>query len=152
GSPPPMDRARVTSDFEAIVARCLAKDPAGRFQGVTQLEAALAPFVRASRPIAGASFLSTGGIVRRSRRWMWVAGVAALAIAGGSGFRSAVLGDSVAAAVHREVPRSEGSPQQTARVLPPTAPAPVSPAPASTQPSPAVQRGDLVPSHPRPAL
>jgi eukaryotic-like serine/threonine-protein kinase len=89
---PPMDCVGVTSDFEAVVARCLAKDPAARFQTVTELVARLAPFTQGAGLLAGTSTLLAGGGARRSRRWaLAVVIVPAFAIAGVSGHRSSPL-------------------------------------------------------------
>lgn len=74
---PPISHMTVTNDFEAIIARCLAKDPAARFQAVTELEAALAPFVLGSCATVRASAGSQG----RSRQWTLPAIVATCAIA-----------------------------------------------------------------------
>jgi serine/threonine protein kinase len=41
---PAMDRGNVPCELEAVIARCLAKDPGARFQRVMELTRALAPF------------------------------------------------------------------------------------------------------------
>jgi serine/threonine-protein kinase len=133
---PRMNCAEVTSDFEAIVARCLAKDPAKRFQSVSDLAAALAPFARGT--VAGTSVPLAGRTRRLSRRWTASSvTVAAFAIAGVLG-----LGSSV---------RGEGSPLQLRGWPQPVAPAFV-PSPQISSQIPLVPAPeDRVRSHVEPA-
>jgi serine/threonine-protein kinase len=77
----------VPAELEAIVARCLATDPAARFQRAADLAAALAPFAAA---VAGASGRRPVRRARRSRRWaMAVALVAGMTASGAGALRPA---------------------------------------------------------------
>jgi serine/threonine protein kinase len=79
---PPMNRADVPGQFEAVVARCLAKDPSTRFQSVTELAAALVPFASNLRRDTPVRF----PIGAHARRPMWRRPLAvAVALLAGSG-------------------------------------------------------------------
>jgi serine/threonine protein kinase len=91
-APPPSSVREVPADLEAIVLRCLEKDPAARFQSATELEHALAAVgvSNATMPLPAQDFEPTAPVERirpsrisrrppRDRRvWWWVAGLAAL--------------------------------------------------------------------------
>jgi serine/threonine-protein kinase len=145
---PPMDRAGVTSDFEAIVARCLARDPAARFQAVTEMAAALAPFAGGVRGARDASSPLAAGPARRSKQWTWTAVIAAaLAIAGASRLGAPLRGDTTAGAPPADLPRPEGARPQRERAPQPPGPAVMPSTPTSTQAGAALQRDNLVRSH-----
>jgi serine/threonine-protein kinase len=144
---PPMDG--VTTDFETIVARCLAKDPAARFQLVTDLVAALAPFAQCARTVSGAIPLRIGASRRGPRRSTLTAFiVAAFATMGILALGSSLRAVSVTAAKPAETPRPTSSPElgrapnQPMPVLLPSAltstqpvPAPAASAPAASAPA-----------------
>jgi serine/threonine protein kinase len=93
-APPPSSVGEVPADLEAIVLRCLEKDPAARFQSATELEHALAAVgnSNATMPLPTGSLDTTAPVERvrpsrvsrqppRDRRvWWWVAGLAALVL------------------------------------------------------------------------
>jgi hypothetical protein len=66
--PPPLRQARpdVPPEFEAVVARMLAKDPARRYQTPAEVAAALAPFVRAEATPAPKARTTFQGSKRQS--------------------------------------------------------------------------------------
>jgi serine/threonine-protein kinase len=107
---PAMNRADVPRDFEAIVARCLAKHPGSRFACVTDLAAALSPFTanaRAGRPRAAVSTRPTG-----RRRRSYVIAVATLATTGALGFALSSSRESMprASAVPTPAPQAAYAP------------------------------------------
>jgi serine/threonine-protein kinase len=73
---PELERTGVPGEFAKIVARCLARDPAARFQRVAELAEALAPFASDLRPPCRAAVA-----MRRTRRARWWALLAAVAVA-----------------------------------------------------------------------
>jgi eukaryotic-like serine/threonine-protein kinase len=93
-APPPSSVRAVPADLEAIVLRCLEKDPAARFQSATELEHALAAVgnSNATMPLPAESLETTAPVERvrpsrvsrrppRDRRvWWLIAGLAALVL------------------------------------------------------------------------
>ena len=93
-APPPSSVREVPADLEAIVLRCLEKDPAARFQSATELEHALAAVgdSNATMLLPAGSLDTTAPVERvrpsrvsrrppRDRRvWWLVAGLAALVL------------------------------------------------------------------------
>ena len=93
-APPPSSVGEVPADIEAIVLRCLEKDPAARFQSATELEHALAAVdnSNSTMPLPEGSLDTTAPVERvrpsrvsrrppRDRRMWWlVAGLAALVL------------------------------------------------------------------------
>jgi serine/threonine protein kinase len=93
-APPPSSVGQVPADLEAIVLRCLEKDPAARFQSATELEHALAAVdnSNATMPLPEGSLDTTAPVERvrpsrvsrrppRDRRvWWLVAGLTALVL------------------------------------------------------------------------
>jgi serine/threonine-protein kinase len=78
---PPMTGAGVPAGFEAVVARCLAKQPSARFQTMTELAAALDPFASSERPRPARVRLAM--VTRSPVRWMRpLPDVAVLALTG----------------------------------------------------------------------
>jgi eukaryotic-like serine/threonine-protein kinase len=127
-----IERAGMTSELEAIVARCLASDPAARFQSVPDLVVALAPFAHGARTVAGAKSRLARGSRWRRRPWLSTAViVAAFAIAGVSGPQLA------------PVPPPPPGPALLPSVVTVTR--------TATQPAPALHIDDLVQSHVEPA-
>ena len=163
---PPLPADQASPAFAAVVARCLEKDPAARFQSIAELAAALAPC--ADEGSFAASFVARRGGVEptlaadltsatrmstiarsspRRRRWLGPARRAAglLALAGLVGFTVLLTPDS--ATRRRGSPLPAPTPALPAAVVPPAAPpqpAPVGPAvapaaeraPTATDPAP----------------
>ncbi|WP_437668870.1 serine/threonine-protein kinase [Sorangium sp. So ce131] len=78
--PRPSERAPVSAAFDAVVRRCLAKAPADRYPGVTELLADLREAVAA--PATGAAAAAIGGAAPASRGAAPASGGAAPASAG----------------------------------------------------------------------
>jgi serine/threonine protein kinase len=93
-APPPSSVGQVPADLEAIVLRCLEKDPAARFQSATELEHALGAVDNSipTMPLPAEDFEPTAPVEpvrpssgstrpRRDRRvWLLVGGLAALVL------------------------------------------------------------------------
>jgi eukaryotic-like serine/threonine-protein kinase len=93
-APPPSSVGQVPADLEAIVLRCLEKDPAARFQSATELEHALGAVDNSNTtmPLPAEDFEPTAPVEpvrpssgstrpRRDRRvWLLVGGLAALVL------------------------------------------------------------------------
>jgi eukaryotic-like serine/threonine-protein kinase len=78
---PAIDRADVPASFDAVIRRCLARDPDARFQRVTELAAALAGFAAHAQP--GRPIAPAHPRKRSVRRWSWpTLVVTALAVSG----------------------------------------------------------------------
>lgn len=71
---PAIDHARVPGELDAIIARCLEKDPAARFACVTDLAGALARFAPRVPPDASVSLPVTSRTLRTTR-WRPLIGV-----------------------------------------------------------------------------
>jgi len=152
--PPPAPSSRlfgVPPEVDALVLRCLAKDPARRFASGTELAAAIGEIAGAASspnwrtagagqppigdPIASTTLSeasgATGPFARLRSRGLAFAAIAALVIGGGA---TAV----VMSRGHRAVPpaRAAGSPAAVAPVPTPPVPAPPVPAPVVPRPEP----------------
>jgi serine/threonine-protein kinase len=88
-APPPLEQIAswVPVELARVVHRCLEKDPDARFQSMSELAEALAPFTRdvslANRPTVIASAGPRPAAHRRALPFVVVGAVAALAVAGG---------------------------------------------------------------------
>ncbi|MGE0550829.1 MAG: protein kinase [Kofleriaceae bacterium] len=146
--------------IDEIVGRCLAKDPARRFQRVTEIADALAPFT--SAPVAMAAG-SPAPADRRSRlrsRWTAIAVVAAIVLAGVSyaGYRLVQDNDERGAPMIEPLPAPLPTlrpPQQPSAPRHPITVPQVAPAPAHTpsvipQPQPARNHRSNAKRTPRP--
>jgi serine/threonine-protein kinase len=146
---PAMNRADVPRDFEAIVARCLAKDPESRFACVTDLAAALLPFtsaVRPLRPMQSPMAAASKPPMRRWRRSYLIVAVT-LATSGALGFALTSSRDSRSR--ETAVPAlTQRSTAQSAPPLPPVQSARAAPAPDIT---PTTERVPQAAPAPQPA-
>jgi serine/threonine protein kinase len=111
---PAIARADVPGTFDAIVARCLAKDPRARFQRATELTAALAGFASYARPGWPAAIRDDR---ERKRRWRWTLPaviVSALAASGawesGSAVRAHTVSPAAVAALGGDAPQTRRAP------------------------------------------
>lgn len=124
----------VPAGFEAIVAKCLAKDPAARWGSVGELASALAPFARITLEPSSQAGVDATPATRA--RWRWP--VVALALAGGGlviGLGTLPRGETTSPAA------SDAAPEAS---LPSSAPAPTVVPPAT----PTAAAAALSPSSP----
>ena len=131
--------ADVTDGFAAIIARCLAMDPAARFQRVTDLASALAPFALQHRAVPAVSEPS----VRRIRRLRWLRrwGVALVV---------AFIAGGVALVVSGREPVSTASPTSTAAAPSPAATSVIAPSQPAVTLRPGTTPLELSPVLPSP--
>ena len=117
--PPSQKGSKVSPDFEAIVMRCLAKKPEGRFQSMEELQNVLAPF--ADNSIVVPSSTRTSGMIppptmppitidsrpnRGGRSWMYM--LAGLIVLG-----AAVVGGALIGGVGADKQNSDNAETQT---------------------------------------
>jgi serine/threonine-protein kinase len=121
----PTSRGDVTDRFAAIVARCLAVDPDARFQCVTELASALAPFALRHFAVPAVPAPSAHRILRP--RWLqrWHLALVAAFTAGG-----------VALAASSRAPASTAPATSTAPVPSPAATGVIAPSPLAKTPRP----------------
>jgi serine/threonine-protein kinase len=143
---PAMNRTDVPRDFEAIVARCLAKDPESRFACVTDLAAALLPFTSTVRPMQSPMAAVSKPPMRRWRRSYLIVALT-LATSGALGFALSSSRDSRSR--ESAVPAlTQRSTAQSAPPLPPVQSARAAPAPDIT---PTTERVPQAAPAPQPA-
>jgi serine/threonine-protein kinase len=164
-APPPLRslRADIPPALDAAVLRCLAQDPARRFQSVSELASALAPFASPAAAAAAAPILATlevaswgpasgsTGPARRGRGRAFAVAVGAAIVA--------VAGSLVALRPHRARPAIApaasaplGASAPAAEVAASAAPPPETPPPAASVSlaSPASSPAPTAPARPRP--
>jgi serine/threonine protein kinase len=138
----------VPSDFDALVARCLAKDPKARFQRVDELAAALAPFAATTYPVMPVAW-SKPRPKRTVRRVLFAFPLAALVSAGA--WRLALSSDEPTAPPARSAappPGLAGTPEVVSRPGRPMQPEVRAPAGRAAKLDVASPPGRAVPSGP----
>jgi eukaryotic-like serine/threonine-protein kinase len=102
--PPPALPGRVPDGLRGVVERCLAKDPAQRYQRAAEVRAALEALA------SGAAVAPGPGPRRRSPRWLWLGAAVAVTVA------AAVLLGRDVGGLRRRLARGLGSSTRSVRL------------------------------------